>query len=173
MLVCVSSTAKSIPSDASAGSNTSADSPQQPATALLELDRGECLRLLATTSVGRLAVNVPAWPPVIRPVNYVLDERSQSVLFRSARGSKFHALLHSARAAFEIDGTDPDGTAWSVIVIGATEEVTNLAEIDRIERLGLQTWAPGPKPHWVRIRATTVSGRRIAPARQPGPGDQQ
>ena len=132
-------------------------------TAPVELDRAECVRLLAAASVGRVAVNVPDWPPVIRPVNYLFDDRSQSVLFRSARGSKLHALLRSARAAFEIDGTDPDaGTAWSVIIVGVTEEVTNRSEIDRLEGLGLQTWAAGPDPSWVRIRATTVSGRRIA-----------
>ena len=108
-------------------------------------------------------MNLPGWPPVIRPVNYVFDARSQSVLFRSARGSKLHALLHAAQAAFEIDGIASDGrTAWSVIIVGVTEDVTSQAEIARFEALGLQTWAPGPKPHWVRIRAATVSGRRIA-----------
>jgi uncharacterized protein len=151
--------------------NTSAssDTPNAPAPALLELDRAECLELLAASHVGRIAVNVPDWPPVIRPVNYLFDKRSQSVLFRSARGSKLHALLRSARAAFEIDCTEPDGrTGWSVIIVGVTEEVTSPAEIDRIERLGLQTWAPGLKPHWIRIRATTVTGRRIAVTRDSG-----
>ena len=45
-------------------------------------------------------------PPVIRPVNYVFDQPSQSVVFRTALGSKFHALLKSADSAFEIDGVD-------------------------------------------------------------------
>jgi nitroimidazol reductase NimA-like FMN-containing flavoprotein (pyridoxamine 5'-phosphate oxidase superfamily) len=138
----------------------SSDILWRPATALLELDRPECLRLLAATTFGRIAVNVPDRPPVIRPVTYVFDERSQSVVFRSARGSKLHALLRSANAAFEIDGIEPDQqTGWSVIVLGVTEEVTSPVELDRIV---LQPWAPGPKPHWIRIRATTVSGRRIA-----------
>lgn len=133
------------------------------ATALVELDRAECLRLLATAGVGRIAVNVPDWPPVIRPVTYVFDEASQSVLFRSARGSKLHALLRAARAAFEIDAIDPSGrTGWSVIVVGVTEEITSPTEIARIERLGLEPLLPGPKPHWVRLRAATVSGRRVS-----------
>ena len=36
---------------------------------LLELDRGECLRLVAATSgrVGRVAVNEPGLAPVVRP----------------------------------------------------------------------------------------------------------
>ncbi len=130
---------------------------------LVELDRDECLRLLATTNLGRLAVNAPGWLPVIRPVNYVFDESSKSVVFRSGRGSKFIALVLSGQAAFEIDGIDPVGQAgWSVIVIGAAEEISNVAEVHRLEQLGLRPWAPGHKPHWIRIRTTVVSGRRIA-----------
>jgi hypothetical protein len=98
---------------------------------------------------------------VIRPVNYVFDEPSQSVLIRSALGSKLHALLRSRKARFEIDGTDPARRlAWSVIVLGVTEEITDAAELRRLERLGLDPWAPGHKDHWIRIRTNTVTGRR-------------
>ena len=69
--------------------------------------------------------------PVIRPVNYVFDERSQSVAFRTADGSKFHAMLVHGNAAFEIDGIDPGSrTGWSVIIVGMTEEVTTPASSD-------------------------------------------
>ena len=99
---------------------------------------------------------------MIRPVNYVFDESSQSVVFRTARGSKLHSLLRAAKAAFEIDGTDEDARCgWSVIVVGVTEEVTNPAETRRLAASGLEPWGPGVKAHWVRIRANTVSGRRI------------
>jgi nitroimidazol reductase NimA-like FMN-containing flavoprotein (pyridoxamine 5'-phosphate oxidase superfamily) len=130
---------------------------------MLELDRPECLRLLAATSIGRIAVSVTEWDhPVIRPVNYVFDESSQCVLLRSALGSKLHALLRSARAAFEIDGIDHAGDlGWSVIIVGVCEEITDACELRRIEGLGLEPFAPGHKGHWVRIRANVVSGRRI------------
>ena len=141
-----------------------ADVDSEPSNRLVELDRDECLRLLAATELGRLAVNVPEWPPVIRPVNYVFDKSSKSVVFRSARGSKFTALVLSGKAAFEIDGMGSAGeTGWSVIVIGVAEEVTNTAEVHRLEHLGLRPWAPGDKPHWIRIRTNVVSGRRILP----------
>lgn len=138
--------------------------PTRPATEMLELDRPECVRLLKATGVGRVAVSgTGSAPPVIRPVNYVFDESSQSILIRSALGSKLHALLHSAKAAFEIDGTDPAGrVGWSVIIDGISEEVRNPSELRRIGQLGLEPWAPGHKGHWIRIRANTVSGRRIA-----------
>jgi nitroimidazol reductase NimA-like FMN-containing flavoprotein (pyridoxamine 5'-phosphate oxidase superfamily) len=133
-------------------------------TEMVELDEPECRRLLAATSVGRIVVSVAEWDhPVIRPVNYVFDEDSQSVLIRSDEGAKLFALLRSAKAAFEIDGFDPAGrVGWSVIVVGVTEEVTNLAELRRIARLGLESWAPGGKGHCVRLRANRISGRRLA-----------
>ena len=99
-----------------AGAAESEQQSTRPRTKMLELARPECLRLLATTSIGRVVVSVPAWDhPMIRPVNYLFDESSQSVLLRSAMGSKLHSLLRSARAAFEIDGIDHAGdVGWSV-----------------------------------------------------------
>ena len=105
---------------------------------------------------------------MIRPVNYVFDDQSQSVLFRSAPGSTLHAAVASATAAFEIDGSDPVArTGWSVIVVGPVEEVSDPAEVGRIEELELEPWAPGLRGHWVRIRAVSASGRRIVRAFAP------
>jgi hypothetical protein len=42
------------------------------------------------------------------------------------------------------------------------EEVKLAADIHRLERIGLSPWAPGELAHWIRLRATVVSGRRIA-----------
>lgn len=138
---------------------------------MLELSRQECLELLASHRFGRLAVVMSNGSPVIRPVNYIFDHRSQSVVFRTAHGSKLHALLHAAKAAFEIDGIDEGARrGWSVIIEGVTAEVTNLNEIDRLNRLGLESWAPGPKRHWVHVRAWTVSGRRIGLSGDTVPG---
>jgi nitroimidazol reductase NimA-like FMN-containing flavoprotein (pyridoxamine 5'-phosphate oxidase superfamily) len=129
---------------------------------MVDLPREECLRLLSSHSFGRLAVSTGEGAPLIRPVNYVFDDRSQSVVFRTAHGSKFHALLRSANAAFEIDGIDETSrTGWSVVMRGVTDEVVGPTEIRRLENLGLDLWAPGTKAHWMYIRAWTVSGRRI------------
>ncbi len=132
---------------------------------MIPLDREECLRLLAATHLGRLAVTGPNEAPVIRPINYVFDDRSQSIAFRTGPGSNFHMLTHAAAAAFEIDGIDvTTHSGWSVIISGVAEEVTTAGERDRLETLGLRTWAPGAKPYWMRLRARTVSGRRITAA---------
>lgn len=132
---------------------------------IVELSRSECLELLAANSFGRLAVIGSGDTPIIRPVNYVFDERSQSVVFRTAAGSKFHFLARANNAAFEIDGIDAAARAgWSVIIAGVTEEVTSPSEVRRLDLLGVDTWPPGERRHWVRIAARTVSGRRIAGA---------
>jgi nitroimidazol reductase NimA-like FMN-containing flavoprotein (pyridoxamine 5'-phosphate oxidase superfamily) len=133
---------------------------------LTELSRSECLALLAAGNFGRLVVTTPGGRPLIRPVNYAFDQRSQSVIFRTDRGAKLSALLHHARACFEIDAFDPaDGEAWSVIITGVTEQITQPVELARLDHLDIQPWAPGEHPYWVRIRARIVSGRRIQSSR--------
>lgn len=131
----------------------------------LEIDHKGCMRMLAASSgrVGRIAVGGPGAAPTVRPVNYAFDDHTESVVFRSALGSMLREGLNSGIATFEIDGGDPvERTGWSVIVVGAAEEVTDPAEIDRLDEFELEPWAPGVKTHWVRIRASTASGRRIA-----------
>jgi nitroimidazol reductase NimA-like FMN-containing flavoprotein (pyridoxamine 5'-phosphate oxidase superfamily) len=131
---------------------------------MVELTRDECLELLARTRFGRIAVSGSDPTPTIRPINYAFDVPTQSVVFRTGRGSKFHALLRAAHAAFEIDEVDDEGaTGWSVIVAGAVEEIVNLAELERIAG-AVQSWEPSDKPYWLRLRAFTVTGRRIVAA---------
>ena len=130
---------------------------------LVTLSRAECLELLAAGNVGRVVVTVGTeHRPLIRPVNYLFDQTTQAVTFRSAAGTKLHALLRSASACFEIDDVDTEArTGWSVIVYGVTEPVVHPTDILRLERSGLDSLAPGPQPDWIRIRATTITGVRI------------
>ncbi len=166
-----------------AETHTDADQPNLTAGAtrerydahpiMQELSREECLELVASHQFGRLAVVVNG-APSIRPVNYAFDRPSQSVVFRTGQGSKFQALLNAAEASFEIDGIDETAqTGWSVIVQGVTAAVNFPTDIRRLDALGLHTWAPGRKPHWVHIRARTVSGRRIIFGSAPMAGDYQ
>jgi uncharacterized protein len=134
----------------------------EPRRRLVELTRDECLQLLRAEHVGRVVVVTPTLRPLVRPVDYVFDDRSQSVVFRSRRGSKLYALRHAEQGCFEIDGAgDEPGTAWSVIITGVVETVTQVEEIDRLARLGLDTRVAGESEPWLRIRTNVVSGRRI------------
>jgi len=127
------------------------------------LGRDECLRLLATRHLGRVAVAVEGWSPLIRPVNYRFDPSSQSVIFRSGSGTKLTGLLRAHAVTFEADEIDEAGhTGWSVIVSGRAEEVVRSGDLAHVEALGLEPWVPGDLPHWFRVRTEMVSGRRIA-----------
>jgi uncharacterized protein len=127
------------------------------------LSRAQCLELLAGAHLGRVVVIVGAeHRPLIRPVNYLFDHTAQAVSFRCTAGTKLHALLRSASACFEIDDHDPEArTGWSVIIYGVSEPVAHPTDIQRLERSGLHSLAPGPTPEWIRIRATTVTETRI------------
>jgi nitroimidazol reductase NimA-like FMN-containing flavoprotein (pyridoxamine 5'-phosphate oxidase superfamily) len=129
------------------------------------LDRGECLRLLGTRRLGRVAVAVEGWSPLIRPVNYRFDPASQSVVFRSGAGAKLTGLLRAQAVTFEVDEIDEAArSGWSVIVSGRAEEVVRPGDLAHVEALGLEAWVPADLPHWFRVRTEMVSGRRIARA---------
>jgi len=125
-----------------------------------ELADEEYRKPLGERHLGRLAL-VDADGPVILPVNYTLDEGS--VVFRTDPGSKLDAAAAGATVAFEVDAADErDRTGWSVVVRGQAGEVFEPADLERLRTLPLYPWAPGAKARYVRIRPTSVTGRRIA-----------
>jgi nitroimidazol reductase NimA-like FMN-containing flavoprotein (pyridoxamine 5'-phosphate oxidase superfamily) len=119
----------------------------------------ECLRLLASVPVGRIGFFADG-EVVLLPVNHVID--GQDPVFRTARGSKLSAAEGQNLAAFEADHYDEQTrTGWSVLVIGRAEVVYDEAEVQRLNRRGLHPWVTAvERPFWIRIRATSVSGRR-------------
>jgi nitroimidazol reductase NimA-like FMN-containing flavoprotein (pyridoxamine 5'-phosphate oxidase superfamily) len=118
-----------------------------------------CWELLKTTPVGRVVVMVHGNPEVY-PVNYVVDGRT--VAFRSAPGSKLRGLEHSPHTCFEVDVIDVEQHAgWSVMVKGRAADVTATDERRVLDEMPLTLWTAGVKDHWVRIRPTEVTGRRI------------
>jgi nitroimidazol reductase NimA-like FMN-containing flavoprotein (pyridoxamine 5'-phosphate oxidase superfamily) len=118
-----------------------------------------CWELLRATPVGRVVVTVDGDPEVF-PVNHVVDGRT--VAFRTAPGTKLAGLHRMAATCFEADALDPEHRAgWSVVVKGRVHEVTDRDELHRLGALPLALWTNGVKDHWVRIRPTEVTGRRI------------
>jgi uncharacterized protein len=101
--------------------------------------------------------------PAVEPVNFVLDDGA--IVFRTARGGKL-AAVRRAVVAFQADDLDPvTRSGWSVTVVGLSQEVTEAAEVARLGGLGLETWAPGTRDHFIRIMPDVVTGRRLHPAR--------
>lgn len=123
------------------------------------LDRPECLRLLGTGTVGRLAVCSGAGP-VVLPVNYVLA--GEDIVIGTAEGSGIHHALATERVAFEVDDVDPAYEwGWSVLVTGRGRYLDEPAEVARAERLPLRSWGPGERRRFTAIATTDLSGRRI------------
>jgi nitroimidazol reductase NimA-like FMN-containing flavoprotein (pyridoxamine 5'-phosphate oxidase superfamily) len=133
-------------------------SAQKTEGSLDSLTESECIDLLATHHVGRLAV-VARERPLIFPVNYALGDRI--VAIRTADGTKL-AAARNAHVAFEIDGYDPStGRGWSVVVQGVAYDITEA--IDRqselARRLRVDPLAPGSHDRWLGIHPVAITGR--------------
>jgi nitroimidazol reductase NimA-like FMN-containing flavoprotein (pyridoxamine 5'-phosphate oxidase superfamily) len=135
---------------------------QQPSTQLIELDRAECLELLASHKVGRVAVTIDGQPHIV-PVNYAADPAG-NVTFRTGPDTVL-VKVDLERVAFEIDGIDePRRCGWSVCVHGVGREITAADAADTSHRGGPTPWAPGPRPRWFVIHPREVTGRRLTAA---------
>ncbi len=127
------------------------------------LDERDCWELLELTPLGRIAL-APAGVLDVFPVNYVVHDGA--IYFRTAPGTKLVELTVNPHVALEIDGWD-DAEAFSVVVKGEAERLEHGVEIDAAEKLPLHPWIPTLKYRWVRIRPTSISGRRFRRAPEP------
>jgi uncharacterized protein len=126
------------------------------------LSSEECLHLLASQQVGRLAVLAGQYPMVV-PVNYAID--GDVIVFRSGPGTKLRAAQHR-NVAFEVDEIDLDERhGWSVLATGQAEIVTDDHDpslVSRTKALPIDPLESDEKETWVRILVASVSGRRIS-----------
>lgn len=138
-----------------------------PRDAVEVLGQPECWRLLGTADVMRLAVAVGDQVEIF-PVNPVVD--GESLVFRTAPGTKLAAVAVAHRVAVEADGFLA-GTrqAWSVVVKGTAEVLEHFTDIYAAQRLPVQPWSTGTKDDYVRVLPDTVTGRlfRVLPGRGP------
>lgn len=129
-----------------------------PGSGVTMLDASVCWLLLRSTEVGRIAVSVADHPDIF-PINFVVDH--DTVVFRTAEGSKLAAAVISPNVAFEADGYEPDsGEAWSVVVKGRAQEIKGFDFVEDTA-FPLFPWHAGPKHRFVRIVPEDISGRRF------------
>lgn len=110
---------------------------------------------LASVEVGRIAVSTEDLPEIF-PINFCLD--GESIVFRSAPGTKLEKLAHNGHVVFEADGWNDEG-GWSVIVKGIGALITDEDELARVKRAPLLPWVPTVKKIWVRITPSKITGR--------------
>jgi len=127
-----------------------------------ELTSSQSWQLVRDAPMGRLAVVLGEGPEIF-PVNHVVDHGS--VVFRTAEGTKLQGAVGRA-VAYEVDGLDDSGRVWSVVVKGHAHEVRQLHDVIDVLGLALFPWQSGAKPHYVRIQAEQVTGRRFVPVRR-------
>jgi nitroimidazol reductase NimA-like FMN-containing flavoprotein (pyridoxamine 5'-phosphate oxidase superfamily) len=131
------------------------------APALEVMPESECVRLLKTHELGRLAVVDHEARPLIFPVNYFFDEGV--VVFRSAPGTKLE-LAPGANVCFEIDGwARTAGIGWSVMVKGIAHDITDPrgAPTGRMKFWPVHPAAPGQRERWIGIWASEITGRKF------------
>lgn len=129
------------------------------------LDREECLRLLARSTLGRIGVSSGALPTVL-PVNFLLD--GDRILVRTGVGTKLDAAARDAVVAFEVDDFDTMyHSGWSVVVTGIAREISDPEELAEVQRARLTRWAPRGDGHVIAISTEMISGRRIPEVRPP------
>jgi hypothetical protein len=126
-------------------------------SALRQLTRNDCLRLLATVPIGRIIYTRQALPAV-ELVNFALE--SGDIIIRTDPSGKLAAAAREAIVAFEADVVDLEHrSGWSVTAIGPSHAVTDAADIARLQQIGLDSWAPGVREHFIRITPQLLNGR--------------
>lgn len=132
---------------------------------LEELTEDESRRLIERAEIGRIGFS-GRYGPVVLPVNYKVVEGS--VVFRTAVGSPLGEDLRTGiahaeyKVAFEIDEIDAQTrTGWSVMIQGAAHHVDDEEELAVVVQAGIEPWPGGERDHFVRIKPSVISGRRI------------
>lgn len=122
------------------------------------IDHDRCVELLESTPVGRVGFLADG-APLVLPVTYAWHE--DGIVFRTLEGQKLAAAAEGQQVCFEVDRWDGhDRTGWSIVVRGTAREVTDWAEIEVLERIGLVPWSRQRwRPLWVRITPSEISGR--------------
>lgn len=126
------------------------------------IDRDDCIELMQATPIGRVAFVTESDEILALPVNFKWHE--DSIVFRTLEGQKLSAAAEGRPVCFEIDQWDPkERSGWSVVVQGNAREVTNWAEVEQLEGIGLVPWAKERwRRMWVRIEPTNISGRILS-----------
>jgi nitroimidazol reductase NimA-like FMN-containing flavoprotein (pyridoxamine 5'-phosphate oxidase superfamily) len=129
------------------------------------LDRGECLRLLSLSTLGRIAITSGALP-VVLPVSFHLD--GERILVRARRRSRLGDALRNAVVAFEVDDLDVSAHAgWSVAVTGVAAEVRSPSQLDSVRGEPADRWTSSPGDSLVAISTEHLTGRRITARSRP------
>ncbi|TMQ86469.1 pyridoxamine 5'-phosphate oxidase family protein [Actinomadura soli] len=127
---------------------------------LQRLDPATCLTLIQRAPVGRIAWAQDDGTVTVLPVNFVLD--GEDLVFTTAPGAKLDAVRAGRPLTFEADDLEPAlKTAWSVLLTGPAEIITDPGEAERLRTLPLTPWIRSHDTVFIRLTPREVTGRRI------------
>lgn len=126
------------------------------------LSREECLRLLASVSVGRLVFTERAMP-AITPVRFLVHD--DAIVIADDDEGKLAAAADGVVVAFEVDEFDPaTRVGWSVTVVGRASLVTDKTLGKKLSAQAFDMWTLGDHAPFIQVQVAHVNGRRIDPA---------
>lgn len=125
-----------------------------------ELTTEDCWDMLREEEFGRLAFRIVD-EVHITPLNYAVA--GDSLLFRTAEGTKLLAVVMGTKVAFEVDRYG-ETSARSVVVRG-TARLLPEDEAHRADNIRLRPWVPTLKYDVVEILPEVVTGREFELAR--------
>lgn len=126
---------------------------------LLDLDRDDALRLLASVPFGRVVFTMGALP-AIRPVNHIID-LGQIIIRTRVTAKVADAAATQTVVAYEADDIDPvQRLGWSVVVTGIARTITDPARVAEYERL-LHPWVDMYTDSVIAIDPGIVTGFRL------------
>jgi uncharacterized protein len=121
------------------------------------LGEEECLRLLESAQIGRVAI-CSGEVAAVFPVTFAMV--GGEIVFFTGNGTKLEAAKEGRTVSFEVDEIDPVERGWSVLAVGQAT-LAGPALMARAVALGLYPWVAGERHNLVKIRPTFLSGRRI------------
>lgn len=130
---------------------------------VIELERREAMRLLATVDHGRVVFTHQALP-AIRLVNHLVDDGR--VIVRTRLTAKVSTMVRTSGdagvvVAYEADHLDPQRRAgWSVVVTGWATTLTDPEQVARYEQ-SLHPWVNMTMDTMIAIQPEMVTGIRI------------
>lgn len=125
------------------------------------LERSECLDLLRSAHIGRVATTIGALPVVV-PVTYVTD--GDTIVFAAGEHTKLAAATRNQVVAFEVDHLNGDG-GWSVLATGHAHVIADSDRVHRLRLTGPKPWVANTPAFFLEVVPELLTGRRMSSVR--------
>ena len=125
------------------------------------LSRTDCLELMSSQQVGRVAFRTPMGPRIV-PVNYTVDDGD--ILFRTTPYSELGTYGADTEVAFEVDAIDDERHAGISVVAHGRAQLLRSVDDRRVQDpKAPRPWAQGRRDSCFRLHPRDLTGRLVRP----------